>query len=191
MKTDASALILMLAAALAAPGSALAQEPVRSFDQLNTRLKPGDTVYVTDAQGREIKGKIRDLSPSALTIEGDSAGTLQSDAVRQVAMRKGKPTAKGAWWGLAVGGGLGIAWLAIASQDPGDGSAGIGVAILGGCAGLGAGVGAAIGAAVPAKTLVVYRAPGAPGSAGSSQARVSIAPVITPRTKGAAVAVAF
>ena len=189
MKTVAPALILILAAALAAPSPALAQEPVTSFDQLSTRLKPGDTVYVTDAQGREIKGKIRDLSPSALTLEGDSAGTLQSDAVRFVKQRKGKPIAKGAWWGLAVGGGLGITWLAIAAQDSGDGNAGIGVAILGGCAAIGAGVGAAIGAAVPAKTLVVYRAPGAPGSAAS--ARFSVTPVITPRAKGVAVSVAF
>ena len=32
----------------------------RRSSQLNTRLKLGDTVWVTDAQGREIKGKIRD-----------------------------------------------------------------------------------------------------------------------------------
>ena len=83
----AGALIVLLPAVLAA------QEPVKSFDQLNTRLKVGDMVCVTDAQGREIKGKIRDLSPSALTIEGDSAGTLQSDAVRLVTQRKSKPTA--------------------------------------------------------------------------------------------------
>ena len=188
MNTGSPALILILAAALAAPGPALAQEPVKSFDQLSTRLKPGDTVYVTDVQGREIKGKLRDLGPSALTLEGDAAGTIQSDAVRLVTKRKSKPTAKGAWWGLAVGGGLGIAWLAIAAQDTGDGSAGIGVAILGGCAAIGAGLGAAIGAAVPAKTLVVYRAPGA---AGTGHAHISVAPVITARTTGVVVAWSF
>ena len=167
---------------------AAAQEPVRSFDQLNTRLKPGDTVYVTDAQGREIRGKIQTLAPDAITLEGDSAGTFQSDTVRFVTQRKTKPIAKGAWWGLAVGGGFGITWLAIAAQDPGDGNAGIGVAILGGCAALGAGIGAAIGAAVTAKTLVVYRAPGA---AGTGHARISVAPVITARTKGVVVAWSF
>ena len=93
MNTGSPALILILAAALAAPGPALAQEPVASFDQLSTRLKPGDTVYVTDAQGREIKGKLRELGPSALTLEGDAAGTIQSDAVRLVTKRKSKPTA--------------------------------------------------------------------------------------------------
>ena len=38
------------------PALAAAQDPVKSFDQLNTRLKIGDTIYVTDAQGREVKG---------------------------------------------------------------------------------------------------------------------------------------
>ena len=45
------------------PALAAAQEPVKSFDQLNTRLKPGDTVWVTDAQGRESKGRSRRSPP--------------------------------------------------------------------------------------------------------------------------------
>jgi hypothetical protein len=39
------------------------------------------------------------------------------------------------------------------------------------------------------KEVVVYRAPGAPGSAGS--ARLSVTPMIAPRTKGVAVSFAF
>ena len=45
------------AALLLLPALAGAQEPVRTFDQLNTRLKVGDSIYVTDAKGREIKGE--------------------------------------------------------------------------------------------------------------------------------------
>ena len=59
---------LLFAFALAA-----AQEPVTSFDQLNTRLKVGDTVWITDAQGREVTGKIRALSPASLLL--DAGGT--------------------------------------------------------------------------------------------------------------------
>jgi len=46
-----------LAAAFIVSLSALAaaQEPVKSFDQLNTRVKVGDTLWVTDGQGREVK----------------------------------------------------------------------------------------------------------------------------------------
>jgi len=51
------------------PALSVAQEPVKSFDQLNTRLKPGDTVYVTDAQGREVKGRIRGLSATSLLLD--------------------------------------------------------------------------------------------------------------------------
>ena len=46
-----AAVLIVLVPALSA-----AQEPVKSFDQLNTRLKVGDTVWVTDAEGRESKG---------------------------------------------------------------------------------------------------------------------------------------
>jgi hypothetical protein len=66
--TSAGALLVAL---LAAPVLALAQGPVLSFDQLDIRLRLGATVYVTDAQGREIKGKIQSLAPDALTLDGD------------------------------------------------------------------------------------------------------------------------
>jgi hypothetical protein len=181
MKTDAPALILILAAALAAPGPVLAQEPVRSFDQLNTRLKPGDTVYVTDAQGREIKGKIREIGPSSLTLDRGGPQVMQAAAVERVERRSSRK--KHALIGLAAGGGVG-AVLGIAALDDPE-STGAEPLIAAGMLG---GIGAGIGALFPVKARVVYRAP---GSAGSSQAGVSITPVITPRTKGVAVAFAF
>ena len=177
-------LLTLLIAVL--PAFAAAQEPVRSFDQLKTRLKVGDTIYVTDVQGREVRGRVRELGPSALTLDSGGPTTMHGDAVRVIEKRSSSPVKRGALWGLAAGAGLGVTWLAIAAQDPGDGSAGIAVAILGGCAGIGAGLGAAIGAAVPEKRVVIYRAVGASGSA-----RFSLTPVITPRTKGVAVAFTF
>jgi hypothetical protein len=50
---------------------------------------------------------------------------------------------------------------------------------------IGVGVGILVGSFIT-RSHDVYRAPGAPGSA-----RLSIAPVITPRTKGVAVAISF
>ena len=180
--------LAILACSLVAflPIRAVAQEPVQSFDQLKTRLKVGDTIHVTDAQGREIKGKVRGLGPSALTLDRDGPAILQADSVRVIEKRTPRPVKKGALWGLAVGAGLGATWALIGAQDPGDGSAGVGIAILGGLAGITAGLGAAIGAAVPGKTVVVSLAPGASG-----HARLSIAPVITPRAKGVALSFAF
>ena len=70
------------------PVASAAQEPVKSFDQLNTRLKPGDTIWVTDAQGREIKGRITSLAPDTLGLDGRGATTLPADQVRVVENRR-------------------------------------------------------------------------------------------------------
>jgi hypothetical protein len=178
------------AALVLLPVLAGAQEPVKSFDQLNTRLKVGDTIWVTDAQGREIKGKIRDLGPSALTLDSGTAAIVQADAVRLIVERKPRPIARGALWGLGIGAAAGLALgiAVVAGCDDGDECAGA-ILVLGGLfGGWGAGTGAVIGALIPGKTLVLYRAPGATGA---SSARFSLAPVITPRHKGVAVSFSF
>ena len=178
------------AALVLLPVLAGAQEPVKSFDQLNTRLKVGDTIYVTDAQGREIKGKIRDLGPSALTLDSGTAAIVQADAVRLIVERKPRPIGRGALWGLGIGAAAGVAsGVAVwASCHEGDDCAGA-ILVLGGLfGGWGAGTGAVIGALIPGKTLVLYRAP---GTAGASSARLSLAPVITPARMGVAVSVRF
>jgi hypothetical protein len=118
------------------------------------------------------------------------AAIVQADAVRLITERKGRPIGKGALWGLGIGAAAGLALgiAVVAGCDDGDECAG---AILGLGAffgGIGAGTGAAIGALIPGKTLVVYRAPGA---AGATSARFSLAPIITPARKGVAVSVRF
>jgi len=171
-------LSLLLAFALAA-----AQEPVRSFDQLDTRLKPGDTVWLTDAQGREIKGKITSLAAEALTLNANGSRTFSAADVRLVQERHGDPLLNGALIGFGIGGvGFGLTCLAtIDDQDRGWCAL---VTIFYG--GIGTAVGVAVDALIPGRKLVVYRAPGAPG-----HARLSIAPVVTPRAKGVALSFAF
>ena len=172
------------------PTLATAQEPVKSFDQLNTRLKVGDTVWVTDAQGREIKGKIRELGPSALTLDSADTRPLEAEAVRLVAQRKGHPVGKGALWGLIVGAAAGVVLGATGVTDCescSNWSSGKNALTTGLVLGaVGAGLGAVIGATRPGKEVVAYRASGASGSA-----RLLLAPVITPRTKGVAVSISF
>jgi hypothetical protein len=193
MRSTRTAIILATAAALAVPAPCAAQKPVTSFDQLNTRLKPGDTVWVTDAQGREINGTIETLGPDALTLDGTGTGTIAADAVRLITARHGRPISKGALWGLAAGAVFG-AVAAVAGDDcESDCGSDAGWMLVG--AGLfgaiGAGAGAVVGALIPGKSLVVFRAPGTPGSSESRHARVSIAPVVTRRAKGVAVSFAF
>jgi len=166
------------------PAVTAAQGPVKSFDQLNTRLKVGYTVTVTDAQGREATGRITELHTASITLSSDVPTTFRAENVRLVE-RRTKPVGRAALWGLMAGavGGL-VTGKAVTSGDEMLVGAVIAAAV-----GIGAGVGALIGAAVgsfqPANRREIYRAPG------GKQAHLSIAPVITPRTKGVAVAFSF
>jgi hypothetical protein len=171
---------LLLAFALAA-----AQEPVRSFDQLDTRLKPGDTVWVTDAQGREIKGKITSLAAEALALKADGSRTFSAADVRLVEERRGDSLLNGGLIGFGIGGvGFGLTCLAtIDDQD--RGWCALVTVVYGG---IGAAAGVAVDALIPGKKIVVYRAP-APGGARTS--RLSVSPLVTPRTKGVALSFAF
>ena len=165
------------------PALSAAQEPVKSFDQLNTRLKVGDTVWVTDAQGREIKGKIRVLSATSLLLDaGGSPQDLQAARVGTIRVQQSDSLKNGALIGLTVGAVAGaLVSVAICEGETGCAPGG---ALFWGGAGMGIGVG--IDAAWKGKKVLAYRAPGASGSA-----RLSIAPVITPRTKGVAVSYSF
>ena len=178
------AIILVTAAALAAPAPAAAQAPVTSFDQLNTRLKPGDTVWVTDAQGREVKGRIESLGPDALTLKGGHGRTFAAGDVRFITERGRDSLKNGAIIGAVPGVVMG---LAMAGLDENN-SAGDFVAIAVMFGGLGAAIGVGFDALVPGEKVVSYRAP---GSAGPSHARLSIAPVVTRRAKGVAMAFSF
>jgi hypothetical protein len=141
---------------------------------------------VTDAQGREIKGRIQTLTPDALTLRGDGAGTFAGRDVSLIRQRQADGIWNGALIGLAVGGGLAAAGcISIAGEDDAGAWCAMGLVAYGV---FGTGIGIAIDAMIPGKKLVAYRAPGA---AGAPSARVSVAPVVTPRTKGVAVSFAF
>jgi len=185
MSTSSAARPLVTWAPLAAaiivllPALAAAQEPVASFEQLNTRLKVGDTVWVTDAQGREVKGQITELHDASITL---AERTFAAADVGRVRLRVNDSVLTGTLIGLATGVAAGAAVLGQGDTDPSAGGI-VGAALLFG--GVGAAVGAGIDGMVHGKRDV-YRAAGA-----SSSARLSIAPVVTPRTKGLALVYSF
>ena len=185
MRLARTLVAILVAVLFASPRVAAAQEPVKSFDQLNTRLKPGDTIWVTDAQGREVKGKIVDVAPGVLTLKADGSKTYTSGDVNLIRQRQHDSLGNGALIGLGVGG-LGVGLACLAAADGRDEGWCLAAALVYG--GIGMGIGVGIDALIPGKKLVTYRAPSTPGS---SQARLSIAPVITPRAKGVAVSFAF
>jgi len=176
--------VVMTLTLVLAPVAATAQEPVKSFDQLNTRLKVGDTVWVTDAQGREIKGKIHSLSPDALTLGADGSKTFAARDVSAIRERQLDSLKNGALIGFGVGGGLAL--VACLGLAEGSGESGWCAIALGFYGGVGAGIGVGIDALIPGKKQAVYRAPGSLPSAS-----LSFAPVITPRHKGVAVSFSF
>jgi hypothetical protein len=178
--------MILVAAFIAVPALATAQEPVRDFSQLNTRLKPGDTIWVTDAQGRETKGRILSLGADALTQEGAGDRTFGPPDVTRIEVRRPDSLKNGALIGLGVGAGFGAVTCAALAEREGD--AGWCVLAAGVWGGLGAGAGVGIDVLIPGPKLVAYRAP---GSAGPSRARLSIAPAVTPRAKAVAVSVSF
>jgi len=185
MRSWKVAVVLAVVSLLLAFALAAAQEPVRDFTQLNTRLKPGDKVWVTDAQGREIKGRIVALGTDVLTLDAGGSKTFSAGDVRLVMERRHDSLASGALIGLGVGG-LGTGLACLASMEEPDRGWCLPIAVVYG--GIGAAIGLGIDAMIPGKNLVAYRAPGAPSTA---SARLSIAPLITPRAKGLAVAFSF
>lgn len=185
MKTGWIVAALVGSIILGAFAPCAAQEPVRDFSQLNTRLRPGDTVWVTDAQGREVKGRILSLSSDTLTLEGAGARSFGSPAVTAIALRRNDSLANGALIGLGVGGGLTLVACLANVEGSDAGWCAAAAAVYGG---IGAGIGVGIDALIPAKKVPAYRAP-VPVAA--VPARLSIAPVITPRAKGVAVSFAF
>ena len=170
------------------PSGAIAQAPVSSFDQLATRLRVGDTVYVTDAAGREHKGTIGDLSASSLALLVEKTPRDFPKAnVHTIQSQQPDSLANGALIGLAVGAALATAGLIYGEvTDPGYTSAGAVVGTVAVLGGVGAGIGTLIDAGTPGKKVLVYRAPAA-----SPAARVSVLPLVSPRRQGLAVSVRF
>jgi hypothetical protein len=178
--------VVLASALIAMPAIAAAQEPVKSFDQLNTRLRPGDTVWITDAQGREVKGKIVDLAPGAVTLKADASRTYGPADVNLIHERRPDSLKNGALIGLGVGGGLTLGLCLAGSESEDAGWCALAAGIYGGA---GAAIGVGIDALIPGRKIVAYRAPGSSGAA--RQARLSIAPVISPRAQGVALSFTF
>ena len=159
MKLPHIAIILATAAALPAPSPCAAQKPATTFTQLGDRMKPGDTVWVTDAEGREIEGKIGSVTPETLTLEGPGAPVFSASDVRVVRRRDPeRRSGTGAVIGALVGLGAGIAaCAAVPKDDPLRGeSCALAVGLLW-MPGLGAGY--LIGFAFPGGKQEVYRSP--------------------------------
>ncbi len=174
----AAALVALLIAIL--PALSAAQEPARSFDQLNALLKVGETVWLTDGQGRQVTGRIAELHDASITVEGDSGGTFPAEAVREIQHTHRDSV----WTGGLIGLGSGmVTGFVLAGNACGKNAECRLHEGLFGALGLGIGL---IADALSRDKVVAYRA-----ARPSPGTHVSVKPLISPRTKGVAVSLAF
>ena len=84
MKTRLAMISVLLASVLCLPATAAAQGTGKTFEQLNSRLKIGNTVRVTDIEGREVQGKLAELRDASITVNSGVAATFEAQRVRLV-----------------------------------------------------------------------------------------------------------
>jgi hypothetical protein len=187
---QASRGVLVLAALLATTAPASAQEPASSFAALAGRIRAGQVIWVTDAKGRERRGRLERLSTDELVLKTTGIETIAATDVRRVRARDRDSLKNGTLIGLGVGGALGSAWcIGAIADDSGDIDAGVecaeGFTVF---PALGTLIGLAVDAMIPAKMRVVYQT--SPNQ-GESRVRLMIAPLFSPRARGVMMSVAF
>jgi hypothetical protein len=153
----------------------MAQVATPTFDDLRAEGHRGEIVYVTDQGGAKVKGRVVNISATAIDLlVSDGSREWAASDVARITQRHRHP-GRGALIGLIVGFGLGaVAVLtaqscsAHANSESGSGFGGPDIlcggpemVLLGGAffGGIGAGAGAAIGAAIRTEGRL-YEAPG-------------------------------
>ena len=150
-----------------------AQELAGNFDQLRVLIKSGETIGVKDNAGREVRGRLLDLSPGALAVLSD--GVRHEFAVADVdvitASRHGN-LATGAKWGLGTGAGIGalLILMNMPSGRCGDCAAYFVASTLY-LGGIGAGIGVGISALTTTQRVVFAKS-------GDRGRTLTVAPVI-------------
>ncbi|WP_291984130.1 hypothetical protein [Luteitalea sp.] len=177
--------ILLGTALVASVSTARAQGVASNLRELQLLVRPGETVTVTDAQGREVQGQIQTLSPSLLALSGRSGRRAWTEVdIVSIRQRKSDSLWNGALIGLAVGGGVGIAGGIAATEDNKNEKGW--VPFLGALYG---GIGAGIGVGIDAMFRddhEIFRSTSAP-----QRTEVGLVPLLTPKRQGLLVSLAF
>ena len=169
------------------PAQALAQAPGAGFQQLLAKVRLGDEVWVKGHDGKEIKGKLTEVSPTSLEIlSGGRDVAFGVETVKTISTRERDGLANGAWIGFGVGAGLGLLGaIGYCFGADVDNCAGGAVGAFALHTGVGVAIGLGIDALVPGRKIEIYRAASRPS------ARLSLAPILSPTKMGVAVSVRF
>ena len=156
--------LVVVGGCLVGLGGCAQKRPARSFSELSARVKPGQTLLVTEAGGQEVSGELATLSASSLTLlQGGGVRNFAADTVQRV-RKRGDSVLNGALIGLGAGFGVGI--LSARAAEPSGSSY---VDAIGGGANVleGVVVGTGLGILVDAlirSPVTVYVGPIAPAS---------------------------
>jgi hypothetical protein len=153
--------LLVVVGFLATDATASAQEPASSFDALAGRIQVGQRLWVTDATGRDVRGRLERLSSAELVLRTSGLETFAVSDVRLVRARDRDSLKNGTLIGLGVGAGMGTAWcIGAIADNSGDIDARVecaeGFTVF---PGLGALIGLAVDAVIPGPMRLVYQAP--------------------------------
>jgi hypothetical protein len=164
------------------PSPALAQPPTTDFGQLGSRVRVGETVWVTGEDGREIQGKLWDLSASSLQVMSrGQTTTFRSDNLLVISARGRDSLANGALIGLVSGVVLGALVAGVCEDDYLACFAGAGLVY----GGFGAAIGVGIDALTPPAKIEVFR------RQTIHSARIRLSPFSSPRSQGLVLRIAF
>jgi hypothetical protein len=162
---------------LAVASTAGAQGIARSYEQLQLLVRPGDSVSVVDASGREASGKILELSATtlALQVDGTRLEVSEPDA-RTIRMRRQDPLGNGARNGFITGALFGLPAMCCL-KTPGV------IMVAGLYGGVGAAIGVGIDAMITRRQVIFDRAGTASG--------VRVSPLLSRDRRGVQLAIAF
>jgi hypothetical protein len=171
---------------MAASSVAHAQAIANSFNELQSLVKPGDTIRVTSTDGAEITGRLVDLSSASLVLAaGNDRREWQVSDVARISQRRGDSLVNGALWGLAGGGSFGF-FLGAAATAEGAGTMGEAQAmalVAAAFGAMGAGIGVGVDALIAKRVPIFERR-----SAGAS---VGVTPILNTGRRGARVSIRF
>jgi hypothetical protein len=170
-----------------APLSAAAQAVASNFQELRFKVKPGDTVYVTDDAGQERKARILELSRSSLLLAMDATRLdLSENNVKRIRQRLSDPLLNGAAIGaVSVMTLATVSSIAFSDRSEGEtfGWADAGFILYLGA--IGAGVGIGIDALIQGRKII-YETSGT-----ISRRSFGVSPMLSPRLRGVRLSVRF
>jgi hypothetical protein len=163
MKSRALALTMVVFILLMGVAPLMAQQTTATSDwSAVTAISVGQKISVELKDGKKVKGRLRSVNDSMLSIDrGSKPGDFSRDSVARVyrmAGAVGRSVGRAAAIGAGIGGGIGVG-IGIASGGYEDLSRGEAAAIAGGILGaIGAGIGAVIGGlGSKEKKVLVYQ----------------------------------